>query len=267
MKQHFALMAIITSFGLMGTASGAVIGTLNLNQCSGGSVTVDQNSITWLLASATPGYGCMEASTSFPGAQVTFSPGGTIADGEFGQIKDLTFVPATSGTDFLMFVGGGTNAGSGSINFDLGPILAAGLPACTAGMANGQTCSVNGLGPFSLQKTSTGTNINLAVSGTVSDGTTPASTWQGNFSTSFSTLTPFQIQEFIDGVDPGGAADHLGCVATGGANNGGSCSSTYQGKFDVVVSSVPEPGSMLLMGAGLIGLATVLRKRLTKTLR
>jgi len=263
MKKRFATMAIITAFGLIGTASASVIGSLNLNQCSGGSVTVDQNSITW-SPTVTPGFGCIEAANSSP--LVTFAGGGVIADTELGTVKDLTFVPSTSGTNFLNFVGGGTNAGSGSISFTLGALTPTGLPACTAGMALNTSCSVAGAGPIVLTLTSTGTAVILPVSGTVSDGTSPTSKWQGNFTTQFSTLTPFQIQEFIEGVDPGVGADGLGCVATGGANGGGSCSSTYSATLNVTVSpSVPEPGSMVLIGTGLVGLSLIVRKRRSKT--
>ena len=45
----------------------------------------------------------------------------------------------------------------------------------------------------------------------------------------------------------------------------GSCTSTFSGSFAITAgSSVPEPGSLVLIGAGLLGLATTLRKRKKK---
>jgi len=223
---------------------------LNLANCgtSGSGVTVTGNSITW-NNNVAPNYGCINIDST----NVVFS-GGNLAGGEIGEIHNLTALPNVAITGFMIFVGGGSNPGVGTLSFDIG---AAGLGpgllnACTGAETNGQSCSVAGAGPFVLTKSSTGTSVTLSAHGTVSDGTVPISTWQGSYTTQFAGLAPIDIQNFIEGLPDSNTG--LGCVA-------GSCTSTYSGSFNVTVSQVPEPSSMFLIGAGLIGLVASKRKK------
>src|ERR1035441_7144419 len=143
--------------------------------------------------------------------------------------------------------------GVGTLSFDLTTLGPASAVACTAGMALNTSCSVGGTGPFLLTKTSaTTSSISLLASGTVSDGTLPISNWTGLYTTQFN-LAPIDIQNFIMGLaDPNTG---LGCIA-------GSCTNTYSGTFAVTIGpTVPEPGSMILIGAGLVGLASLRRRK------
>jgi len=251
MKQRLATLAIISLFGVLGTASASVVGTLNLQNCSGDGVTVSQTEVDWLPAGVgSTGTGCIQAST---GTNVTFN-GGNIADLEFGVIKDLTGNLAQN-TGFMTFSGA---PGVGTLAFDLITLGPGSSTPCSAGMALFAVCSVGGAGPIVLEKTgANSTSVFLSASGTVSDGSSPNSNWVGLYTTQFANLAPIDIQNFILGI----ADSNTGKGCTEVVGTGGSCTSTFSGSFDVEISSVPEPGSMFLIGAGLLGLATTLRKR------
>lgn len=248
MKRTYLLAALASATFFAHTMSASVVGNLFVTNCAGGGVVVTATTIDWLLPLG-GGNGCIQADT---GTTVTFT-GGSIVSGEQGTIKDITIggaVPA-----FMVFTGpsGTPPVGSGSLNFDLSMFFPAGLPACTAGMANNTSCAVAGGGPFVLTKTAVGTTVTLSATGTVSDGTTPASNWNGSYTTQFTGLAPIDIQNFITGVPDTNTG--LGCVP-------GTCTSTYSGTFAVTIGAgVPEPGSMGLIGFGLIGLATLMRRR------
>lgn len=257
LKSGVLSLAVLAWATFAPSASAAVVGTLSVGQCSGSSVTVTATDITWLeaggIGDAT--HGCIAVGTN-PGATpyVTFS-GGTIAPTETGTIKDLTF-GVTSGTAFMVFSGA---PGTGTLSFDLAPFSPTGLGACTLGMPIGGTCTPGGAaGFFILTKTGpSSSNVSLYAEGTVSDGSTPISNWFGSYTTPYN-LAPIDIQNFIVGV----ADAHTGLGCSGSVGEAGTCSSSYAGTFTVQVGpSVPEPGSMLLIGAGLVGLASLRRRK------
>ena len=246
-------VALSTLATLAPSASASVVGTFNLSDSNCGTgitnigVTVTATTIDWLPAGG--GFGCIQVGSNALGTPyVTFS-GGSIGPGEQGTIQDiLAPIPVTGMTNFLNFAGIG--GGSGSISFTLNPLVARGLPACTSGMAVNTNCSVSAASPFLLTKTSeTTSSVSLSLTGTVSDGTTPSSTWNGSFTTQFG-LAPVDIQNFILGLPD--TNTNLGCVS-------GACTNTYSGSLRAGV--VPEPGSMFLIGAGLVGLASLRRRK------
>ncbi len=245
MKLRFAALAILFTFGMLGTASAAVIGNFNLNgdACGGSAagVKVTGTFIDWLPLGG--GSGCIETgSGTFVSSAV-----GNLGPNVAGTIQDLPIGGPVVG--FMTF------ASLPGLFFDLSSLGPG--PANTACAnsfdTNGAACSVGGPAtPFKLTPNGTGTTVSLAAQGTARDGSLPVSVWSGSFSTDFAGLTPFDIQEFFLGIDDG--ADGKGCVI-------GTCTSTYAGRFTVTVSTVPEPGTMLFIGAGLIGLAGLRRKR------
>jgi hypothetical protein len=104
--------------------------------------------------------------------------------------------------------------------------------ACGAAPAVGQTCALAG-SPFDFQNTPGGGSR----AGFVFSGTTPESTWQGNFTSQFNV--PYQTV--------------LGQAATGSVTN------TYSATFDV--TPIPEPGTIVTMWLGGLGLLLLSRYR------
>jgi PEP-CTERM motif len=254
LKSGVLSLAVLAWATFAPSASAAVVGTLNVANCGSGGVTVTALSIDWLPTGG--GTGCILVGTNSPGTPyVTFS-GGNVAPGETGTIKDLVFA-STPGNAFMVFTGVG--GGAGTISFDLAGLGPGSTTACTSGMALFASCSVGGTGPFLLTRTGTSTtSVSLVAFGTVSDGTLPISNWNGSYSTQFN-LAPIDIQNFIMGVADSNTG--FGCSEPGGAAPG-SCTNTYSGTFAVVVGpTVPEPGSMFLIGAGLVGLASLRRRK------
>jgi len=242
MKKRFAILAIISLFAL-GTASASVIGHLQEAQCSGGGVTVTATQIIWSPAGTQSGTGCIDTGIS---TSITYS-NGSLGPGVVGNIANLTFAPNVSVNNFMVFPA----TGSPQLDFVLTtfPSAVSSDGVCTltgTGVSGvGHSCVlVAGYTPFLLQYNGLvggqqNTTITALAGGTVADpGTGQLSNWGGNFHTSL-TLDPAQIEA---------AFQQTGQIVSG-----------QSGDFDMTV--IPEPGSMLLIGAGLIGLATALRKR------
>jgi len=114
---------------------------------------------------------------------------------------------------------------------------------CGDAPAVGQVCTLPG-SPFSFSN-----NPGLQASATfVLDGTTSGnpgfqSNWTANLTVQFPTNTPYQ-------------------TVFSNLNTNGFVTRTVSGTISL--STVPEPESLLIMGSGLIGLATLLRRRIAK---
>jgi hypothetical protein len=223
-------LTVVFCFGLANTALATPMGTLNIANCSGGGVTVSSTAITWSPAGTLPGTGCVDTGA---GTNVAFT-GGPLLPGVAGNIKNLVTGGPSPVDQFMTFP-----AVSPLLDFmlvALGPGVA--NTNCT-GLAMGGTCSVSAGSPFVL--TNLGNNvtaIGLHANGTVSDAT-GSSNWFGAFTTQLN-LDAATIQTEI--------------------NRGDSIASTHSAQF--TVSSVPEPGtlSMLMLGAGLLGVGLKRRK-------
>jgi hypothetical protein len=224
------LMMTAGALALATTASAAPLGLLNLS--SGGSgVVVTATTIDWLPAGG--GSGTMVTDT---GTLVTYTGGVLSGGGTPGIIKDLPPAPVAG---FMTF------AGHPLLSFDL-----AGL-----GPASGTDCGNPGSGfvgtftacsfagsPFVLtQITSRSTSVVLGAFGLATDGD-GSSEWEGAFTTQVN-LSIAQIYDAIYGAGPG------------------SIQSSYSGTFDIVLTPVPEPASMILLGLGVTAAAVRLRRR------
>jgi hypothetical protein len=225
-------LALLASATFLPSASASVIGHLSVANCANGGVSVSLTSISWLPGA--PGTNaCLQVSVN---TNVTSTGDGTLT-GAFTGTGTINDIPPNTGIlGFMSFVGTGVN-----MHFDLSAIggfgPGAGTP-CTAGMAVGQSCSLSG-SPFILTVTNNGTAVELDARGTIADTVGPPSNWSGAFTTQIAGQTPLQIQNT--------------------ELTGGTITSSYSGEFNI--SAVPEPVSMTLMGAGLIALAVIRRRK------
>jgi len=222
---------------LVTDASGAVIGHLDIANCTGGGVTVSGSFIDFLPGNSveSPGTGCVQTGS---GTNVSFGAGSTLGPGIQGAILDLVFNPANppvpgfmtfTGLDFTL-----TSIGPGVTNAVCAAVLDPNLPSC----------SVGGNTPFILTPNSTGTSITLSAIGTVSDGSSPPSNFIGAFTTQIAGQTPLSINNTI--------------LA------GGSVTSTNSGDFEITTTGViPEPStiSMAVLGGLLVAFAARRKSR------
>jgi hypothetical protein len=215
-------------FTLIPTASATAIGTLDEANCAGGGVTVTATTITWLPVGTVGGTGCIDTGI---GTALTYS-GGTLGVGVQGNIANLVLNEGIV-NDFMTFSGT-------TLDFVLDGFT---TPTTTngtdcAGTTTGQTCVATAGSQFILTNLGSGdTGVSLTAFGTIlDDGTT--TNWSGSFTTQVTT-TPGTIQTVI--------------------LNGGSVESTQSAQF--LVATVPEPASLGMIGAGLIGLAFAAKKR------
>jgi len=229
MKPAFIALQVALAIALFAPrVSAAPVGTLSIGICPGGSVTVNFNSIDWLLPSG-GGSGCTV--TGNP-TNVVYS-GGTLLPGVTGTILDLGPATVLPLADFMTFTG---NAGLTYELDGLGPGVA--NTSC-ATLLVGQSCSVAPGSPFILTWLGgLNTAVSLNAFGRVFDAS-GFSLWSGAFTSQFADRTPATIQAQI--------------LAGQSINN------TYSGTF--VATTIPEPASMALLGMGLLGAAARARRR------
>jgi PEP-CTERM motif-containing protein len=238
--RSIAAAAFACSFCLLvPLASASVIGDLKIN---GGTVTVSIASLTW---SSTP-----TAPTVDGISTLTYGPTNTLLAG--GTVVNLANLPPGSLPldGFMTFVGVPTldfildTIGPGSSNTD-----------CTvAGLsANSGDCSVVAGVPIVLSQQGTGTLASLALTGTVTDGSSPASNWIGLFSETIVSLpnntgiiTPLEVQQYFGGPSN---------------PNGNALSESYSGSFAITITPEPSTLTMMMLGSGLVLAALKTRRK------
>ena len=194
-----------------------------------GSVIVDATTIDW----TPPAGGTGDVNVDpFVGNTGFFT---TLA-GEEGAILDLNLPAAPVGVPNLGIANFMTFATVPGLVFTLdliapGPFSAA---QCFDAPAAGQTCTFPG-SPFGLSNaTAQSSDVNLVLYGTVTDGSaSPPSNWRMTFTTQFD----LPYQQLLDQV----------------FTQGLSVENTYSATL--VATPIPEPASVMLLGAGLLGLA------------
>jgi hypothetical protein len=196
---------------------------------------------------------------SSAGAQSRLNFVGSVNVSEFNAFGDvlldfqnpITAVTTVSGTflpEIVPFVTQGTindvQVGPGGcLNCPVSPFVTIGGYTFTLNSTPLAPAGPFNFGPIALSQTATGTTASLSVIGTVTGGDFGATVnpFEGLFTAQFTGETPFQVFTSID---------------AGGTRNVG-----FSAEF--VVSPIPEPATVALMGTGLIALFGVAYRRRT----
>jgi len=223
--------------GLLCGIQAAIAGPIGSFAMSGQITVTGLQTITW-KSDISP----------FTANLFTLSEGAGIYSAENGenQIENLANPPDVVGSVFTA---------ADFINFLVDPTQAAllidyiypgtgGTAGCSAAVnltaIPAQTCTLPG-SPFTFTNAHNGdSTATFTFAGTVTGN--PNEIWSAQFSANF--LTPYQtiVQSFISNPTTATATD------------------TFAGTLDVTVSTVPEPGTFMLIGLGLLGIGAASKK-------
>jgi PEP-CTERM motif len=235
-RGSFALKASVLgvlSFAALSTAYATPIsGTVNTT----GVASVNLTSINFLSGTFVPNLFLVSVPTtgSFVGLAGTTGTIANLTNNLTNTGPQPVGVPFTD-PSWMVF-----SSASPLIAFDLNFINAGtdGTAGCSSS-AIGALCTPFSFSPFNLQNTSLGTSVAFSLSGNARNVSTgELSPFIGNFTTQISGQTIPQILATI--------------------NSGGTITNSYSANF---IATIPEPGTISLLGAGLIGLGLLQRRR------
>lgn len=253
------VMAVMALAVFLPAASASVVGTLDIG--SGGGISVSLNFIRFLTdPSANPagppwnGEVASPTSLTFAGCPsgVLGSPGclSTAEAIEINSNANLTAAEVLPANNFMIF------AANASIDYTLTQVLNGSTNSNCAGLANFQSCSVFVGSPVVLTLVSGNTTATLSLAGIVTDGVGPTSSWSGSFSVTFPNTTPGQLQLELCPTGSCTLADFTRNTVVSTSQSG-----TFSSTSQHIQTAVPEPYSMLLIGGGLVGLASLRRRK------
>ncbi|HET9401462.1 MAG TPA: PEP-CTERM sorting domain-containing protein [Candidatus Acidoferrales bacterium] len=246
-------LAAAACFVFTAAASADTIGDLKLT--SAGTVNISLSSLAFTAdPSSTPPGPPWNAEVN-AGTSLKFAG---CASGTLGTAGCLSATEAVQMTSPLSFTSGAissfvTFSANSSLVYSLSGIAGGSSTTNCATVTLGNGCSPIAGSPLIFSDTATGTSVLLSFTGQAKDGTNPTN-YMGLITIPFAGLTPEQVLTMLCPSGTCTSAD-----VTAGRTISGSFTADL---VSTAAPSVPEPGTLVLFGSGLLGVAGALRRKL-----